>query len=814
METFQVQDLTFYYPGEARPALSEVSLTVERGEFLALCGPSGGGKTTLLRLLKPAVAPHGRRSGTILFRGEPLESLDRRAAAGAIGFVGQHPERQCATDKVWHELALGLESLGCGDGEIRARVAEMAAFFGIQDWFHRDIASLSGGQRQLLSLASVLVMRPEVLVLDEPTAQLDPIAAGQFLEALGRVNRELGTAVVLSEHRLEEVFPLARRAAVLSGGRVLDWGPPEEMAPALVRCGLGPSVPAPMRVWRASGEAPPCPVTVGQGRRWLEDLSHRRPLDPSAVPEDGDVPSGEPVVEVREAWMRYERDLPDVLRGISLTVRRGELLAILGGNGAGKSTLLSVLAGLRRPWRGAVKVLGKAPERCPAGTVALLPQDVQVLFARPTVRQDLEEMLQGAALSPEERQGRLSEVTALCGLRGLLDRHPYDLSGGEQQRLGLGKLLLTRPQILLLDEPTRGLDGCFKEQLAAILHQLCRRGVTVVLVSHDVEFCARHAGRCALFFDGALVREDTPRRFFGANTFYTTAARRMADTVLPQAVLPEDLIAALGGEEPPLETPPEEPPAPPPPPPSEDGSGPVGKGTERPPLPRRTRAGIVTSLLAVPVTILAGIFLLDDRRYWFISLLVLLETMAPFFLAFEGRRPRPREALLIAVLCALAVAGRLVFYMLPQVKPVVALVTVAGAALGAETGFLTGAVTAFVSNLFFGQGPWTPWQMFAFGMAGLLAGLVFRRLRPTRGRLCVCGALTAFFLCGTLLDTGSALMWQAYPSLGAFLSYYVTGLPFNLVHAGATVVFLWLLGEPMLEKLERVKSKYGLLETP
>lgn len=507
METFQVQDLTFYYPGEARPALSEVSLTVERGEFLALCGPSGGGKTTLLRLLKPAVAPHGRRSGTILFRGEPLEALDRRTAAGAIGFVGQHPERQCATDKVWHELALGLESLGCPNGEIRARVAEMAAFFGIQDWFHRDIASLSGGQRQLLSLASVLVMRPEVLVLDEPTAQLDPIAAGQFLEALGRVNRELGTAVVLSEHRLEEVFPLARRAAVLSGGRVLDWGAPEEMAPALVRCGLGPSVPAPMRVWRASGEAPPCPVTVGQGRRWLEDLSRRRPLDPSAVPEDGAVPTGEPVVEVHEAWMRYERDLPDVLRGISLTVGRGELLAILGGNGAGKSTLLSVLAGLRRPWRGAVKVLGKAPERCPAGTVALLPQDVQVLFARPTVRQDLEEMLQGAALSPEERQGRLSEVTALCGLTGLLDRHPYDLSGGEQQRLGLGKLLLTRPQVLLLDEPTRGIDVGAKYEIYQLIINLAKEGKAVIMVSSEMPELLGVCDRILVMSGGRLAGE-------------------------------------------------------------------------------------------------------------------------------------------------------------------------------------------------------------------------------------------------------------------------------------------------------------------
>lgn len=809
MEALHIEHLTFTYPGGERPALKDVTLSVERGGFLALCGPSGGGKTTLLRLLKPEAAPRGRRGGQVLFQGRPMDALDRRTACGAIGFVGQHPEHQCATDKVWHELAFGLESLGCETQEIRGRVAEMASFFGIQNWFRRDIAELSGGQRQLLALASVLVLRPEVLLLDEPTAQLDPIAAGQFLEAVGRVNRELGTAVVLSEHRLEEVFPLADRTAVLAEGRLLACTPPAEAGAALRACGLAAAVPAPMRVWAASGSSSPCPVTVSQGRRWLEHVAGERPLDETAVPEDPAWTPGEPVIQVQDAWFRYEREQPDIIRDLSLIAYPGELLAVLGGNGAGKSTALTLLAGLRKPWRGSVKVLGQKPQDLAAGTVGLLPQDPQVLFLRSSLREDLAEMLEDRALAPEEQQRRLSDAVSLCGLTELLDRHPYDLSGGEQQRAALAKLLLLDPQVLLLDEPTRGLDACFKEQLAEILRRLCGRGVAVVLVSHDVEFCARYAQRCALFFDGGLVSVSTPRRFFGSNAFYTTAARRMADTVLPRAVLAEDLIAALHGSE--TQPPPFSPPA--------DGETPQAplepplEAEGRGGLPRRTIAGIAVSLLAVPATILAGIFLLDDRKYWFISFLVLLETMLPFFLAFEGRKPLARELLLLAVLCALGVAGRAAFYMLPQFKPVVAVVTVAGAAFGAESGFLVGAVTAFISNLFFGQGPWTPWQMFAFGMAGFLAGLIFRRRSPGRGALCVYGALVTFFFCGALLDTGSALMWQAYPSLGAFLSYYLTGLPFNLIHAAATVFFLWLFGKPLLEKLDRVKNKYGLLNT-
>ena len=518
MELYRVESLTFTYPGQFAPALRDVSLTLCAGEFVTLCGLSGSGKSTLLRQLKTALAPNGVRSGAVLFDGRPLSDVSQREQAERIGFVQQSPENQIVTDKVWHELAFGPESLGYDTPTIRRRVAEMAGFFGMESWFHREAAALSGGQKQLLNLAAVLTLQPDVLILDEPTAQLDPIAAADFLAALARVNRELGTTVLLSEQRLEEALPLSDRAVVLDGGAVLADGAPRAVGAQLRTAGheLFRAMPAAMRVWAAVENSFPCPVSVREGRDWLADFAASHPL--KSLPERLlPAPSQETVVTVSDAWFRYTPDAPDVLRGLELTVRRGELFAILGGNGAGKSTTLRLLAGLQKPYRGEVRVTGKT---------ALLPQEVQTLFAKKTVREDLAEVTSDEAM--------LAYVTALCRLDALLDRHPYDLSGGEQQRAALAKILLTRPDILLLDEPTRGLDAAFKAELAELLHDLLAQGVTVVLVSHDVEFCAAYAQRCALFFDGSIASDGAPREFFALNRFYTTAANRMARGRLPQ----------------------------------------------------------------------------------------------------------------------------------------------------------------------------------------------------------------------------------------------------------------------------------------
>ena len=542
MALFTIENLSFTYPGQTAPAIDRLTLTVPEGAFLVLCGPSGCGKSTLLRQLKPALAPHGVRQGRILFRDAPLEQVDQRTQAARIGFVQQSPENQIVTDKVWHELAFGLESLGTDTPTIRRRVAEMAAFFGIEDWFYRDVAELSGGQKQLLNLASVMAMQPDVLILDEPTSQLDPIAASDFLAVLGKINRELGTAVVLTEHRLEEAFPLATAVAVMDRGRLLCTGTPQQVGRQLKTLGHGMflAMPAAMRIWASVETEAPCPVTVREGRGFLRRYAAERPLGP--LPREEEHPRREPVITARGVWFRYEPDSPDVVKGLDLTLGRGEFLALLGGNGAGKSTTLRLLSGMKKPQRGEISLRGR---------MGMLPQNPQTLFVKKTVREDLFEIFSGTKTPRPRQEERVARMTALCRLEDLLDRHPYDLSGGEQQRAALAKVLLLEPEILLLDEPTKGLDAEFKQTFALILRTLLRQGVSLLMVSHDVEFCARYAHRCALFFDGGVVTEAAPRDFFSGNSFYTTAANRMARSLEPRAVTPEDVMAACGGTAPP-----------------------------------------------------------------------------------------------------------------------------------------------------------------------------------------------------------------------------------------------------------------------
>ena len=538
MALFTVENLTFSYPGQTARAIDSLSLTVPEGAFLVLCGPSGCGKSTLLRQLKPALAPHGTRQGRILFRDTPLDQVDQRTLAARIGFVQQSPENQIVTDKVWHELAFGLESLGVDTPTIRRRVAEMAAFFGIEDWFYRDVSDLSGGQKQLLNLASVMAMQPDVLILDEPTSQLDPIAASDFLAVLGKINRELGTAVVLTEHRLEEAFPLATAVAVMDRGQLLCTGTPYDVGRRLKTLGhrMFLAMPAAMRVWASVETEAPCPVTVREGRDFLRSYAAEHPLVP--LHREQTYPRRQPVLTVQGAWFRYEPDSPDVIKGLDLTLGRGEFLALLGGNGAGKSTTLKLLSGMKKPQRGDISV---------KGTLGMLPQNPQTLFVKKTVREDLFEIFSGTKTPRPQQEERVARMVALCRLEDLLDRHPYDLSGGEQQRAALAKVLLLEPEILLLDEPTKGLDAEFKQAFALILRTLLARGVSLLMVSHDVEFCARYAHRCALFFDGSVVTEASPRAFFSGNSFYTTAANRMARSLEPQAVTAEDVMAVCGG---------------------------------------------------------------------------------------------------------------------------------------------------------------------------------------------------------------------------------------------------------------------------
>ena len=542
MAHFEIKDLTFSYASaKGKHSLENVSLSIDQGGFLVLCGKSGSGKSTLLRQLKTVLTPNGKRTGEILFRGVPLKEVSDRDQSEKIGFVMQNPDDQIVTDKVWHELAFGLESLGCDQKTMRGRVAEMACYFGIQDWFHRDVATLSGGQKQLLNLASIMAMQPEVLILDEPTSQLDPIAASDFLNTVRKINTELGTTVIITEHRLEDIFPYADRAVVMDKGRVIADDAPGKVGQLLFEQSnpMFAAMPTPVRVYYGAGGKGESPLTVRQGRSWLSREFPAKPekntIPAPALPEEIE----NPALVLKELWFRYEKDSPDILRGVSAEIPTGSLYAILGGNGAGKSTTLKAISGICRPYRGKVTLFGKPVEKYKSselfnGCLAMLPQDPKSLFVKKTVREDLSEMTKDKAA--------IDRIAALCQVTELLDSHPYDLSGGEQQRAALAKVLLTNPKLLLLDEPTKGIDSFFKETFAEILADLKKQGITIVMVSHDVEFCARYADVVSMFFDGQILTTDTPRRFFGSNSFYTTAAHRMSRHIFDGAVTAEDVI--------------------------------------------------------------------------------------------------------------------------------------------------------------------------------------------------------------------------------------------------------------------------------
>lgn len=540
MEQIEISGLNFSYPGGG--GLSGIGLTVRRGEFVLLFGRSGSGKSTLLKQLKPTLAPSGTRAGKVLFNGGDIFSLSAREQSARIGFVSQDPENQAVTDKVWHELAFGLESLGLDDRTIRLRVAETASFFGIQNWFSKPVTELSGGQKQLLNLASVMVMQPELLLLDEPTSRLDPIAASELIRMLQKINEELGVTVILSEHRLDEVLPVCTRVLFLEGGRIALDAAPRELGRGSRELGnMAAALPACVRIC-AEFQGGETPVTVKEAKQRLEQSFRPREKQRTA----GSVPAPErAAVTLEDVWFRYDRKAGDALREVSLKIGRGVFYGLVGGNGAGKSTLLSVIGGIRRPWSGKVTLLGRKLDSIPSGEryrrlLGCLPQEPQNLFRRSTVRKDLEE----TAASRE----RMEELIEFFGLEPLLERHPFDLSGGEQQCAALAKVLLTEPEILLLDEPTKGLDAVFKKKLAELLSTLKREGKTIVAASHDLDFCAQCADVCALMFSGEILSENETRAFFTGNSFYTTAANRIARDVFPDALTCEEVIAACKNE--------------------------------------------------------------------------------------------------------------------------------------------------------------------------------------------------------------------------------------------------------------------------
>ena len=971
-DAVNIVDLEFSYPNASRPSVNGISLSLEKGSFTCICGPSGCGKTTLLRNLKPSITPHGMRRGEIKILGKSVESFEGRPGeeAQTIGYVLQNPENQIVTDKVWHELAFGLENLGLPTETIRLRIAEIASFFGIQSWFDKDVSELSGGQKQLLNLAAVMVMQPEILILDEPTSQLDPIAAVDFLDAVKKINNDIGTTVIITEHRLDNVVSMSDGLIVMDSGKILVNDEPYNAVFRLAEINhpMFLAMPNPAQAYRSAlaflkgdksligdanflnrengtesqirdvnyinhanraessigdveysaqvkkdespiGDVPDIqkyrmPLNVREGRQWLDCVMNGIPVRYARMEKEKAYDTSKIKLSTTDLWFRYEKNGRDIIKGLTLKVYDGEILAIIGGNGTGKTTLLSVLAGMRRAYRGKYRINGNR--------TALLPQNPQSLFVCDTVKEELLEAFEGTSIEKSEQNIRIQEIAEFLEINTLMDKHPYDISGGEQQRVALGKVLLLEPDLLLMDEPTKGLDNLLRMKFGELLKRLASNGHTLIFVSHDIEFCSRFANRCIMFFDGGISGEGTPRKLFSGNNFYTTAANRMARSYFVDGILPEDIgwlvaqnikmaeadLGPEGGSKIDADLKPESG--------SEIDSGsrkdelldeddvPIRQKTsgyeeisigvqsenhevvpierkisgyedipiehnareyENAPIEqknetygevhikpksddrlevarevgapkgghlkeiKRNRSLVLTLLTALVMgaTIFAGSMLGGDRVYYVISVLVAIYSLVPFFVGFERRKPQLRELVFIAVLIALGVIGRQAFFMLPQMKPVLAISIIAGASLGPGAGFLVGAMIAFVSNFFFGQGPWTPWQMMALGLAGMFAGLIFqkwnrRERKPSRLHkisACVFGLLSGYFY-GLVVDLWTLFGYTEKPSLSAYLIVKSTAVWFDTVLAISTFVFLWVLYAPMIKKLNRIKLKYGM----
>lgn len=551
MEIIKVEDLNFTYPGQNTKALENNSFSIEQGEFVVICGESGSGKTTLLKLLKRELTPHGNKAGNIYYKGTELEDLDDRTAASEIGFVMQNPENQIVTDKVWHELAFGLENIGISTPVIRRRVGEMANFFGIHQWFRKKTTELSGGQKQLLNLASIMVMQPQVLILDEPTSQLDPIAASDFISTLEKLNRDLGLTIILVEHRLEEVLPISDKVMIMEGGNIILYDRPQYVGQKLKKIDENHkmllALPSAIRIFNGLDAEGESPLTVREGRQFLSNNYKNDVITLDRHLSDDKNNKEEKIIELKNIWFRYERNLPDILAGVDFHANKGEIVSILGGNGCGKTTLLNVISGQNRAYRGKLLIRGKKIKEYKGKdlykhNMALLPQDPQTVFLKSTVEEDYKEIGKVMGYTKKEANSYTEEIVALLSIQGLLDKHPYDLSGGEQQKVALGKILLLKPKILLLDEPTKGIDAFSKRVLHDILLDLKKKGVTIIMVTHDVEFAAIVSDCCGLFFDGEIISLDRPVEFFSNNSFYTTAANRISRHMYKNAITCEDVI--------------------------------------------------------------------------------------------------------------------------------------------------------------------------------------------------------------------------------------------------------------------------------
>lgn len=552
MKLLSVSDLTFTYPGMTEPTLKDLNFDLSEGDFVVLCGQTGSGKSTFLRMLKEELRPLGEMKGSITYLKDGI----------VTGFVTQDPHEQVVTDKVWHELVFGMENYGYSQERMASRAAEMAEYFGIDDWYEKNVNELSGGQLQILNLASVMVTDPDILILDEPAAQLDPVSTSAFFTALRKLNRDFAVTIIIAEHRLEELIYKDDRLLVMENGMlVTDAEVSKAIRDIKMSSPLFEALPASYRLYEImgmSGCTDRVPLAVRDGRdivRQLINLKKSENYEKSDISQaesseqrvssSAGIPLAEKALEMKNVFFRYDRYSKDILTGFDLTVFKDEIFCVLGGNASGKTTAVRCAAGLALPYSGTVKVFGKKlkeykNESLYNSCIAMLPQDVRTLFLYNTVREEVESMSR-----KDERERIFELLKPVCDIRALYGKHPFDLSGGEQQILGFAKVLASDPKLILADEPTKGMDAGKKRLFADILKNLKKSGITCVIVTHDAEFAALCADRCALCFKGAIVSEGEPVGFFENNGFYTTSACRMTKGILSLAVTVDGIVRQL-----------------------------------------------------------------------------------------------------------------------------------------------------------------------------------------------------------------------------------------------------------------------------
>ncbi|MGN0115238.1 MAG: ATP-binding cassette domain-containing protein [Acutalibacteraceae bacterium] len=805
MQSISVSELYYKYASEQDFALQNIDFTLEAGDFCVICGKSGSGKSTLLKALAPQITENGDIYGDVLLFGESAFDISPKDAAQTVAFVGQSAESSIICEKVWQELAFGLESLSTDESEMHSRIAEVASYFGLQNCFENNVDTLSGGQKKILSIAAAMTLKPKILLLDEPLSSLDGKSVSELISILTRINRELGVTVIVAEHNFTELLGVCTYLLMLNGGKAEWFGKPKDIGEYISQSGDLSLLPTQLKVWNAALQSYPVTLSVADCKSTVADYCGKN--NANEIIYDNAPNFTQIAAKVQNICYKYDKNEPFVTDSLSLTLHYGCITALLGENAAGKSTLLKLIYGSIKPQLGKITLYsqGGKPQK---SQVAIMPQDVRIGFTHFSVYDELH------AVTKDEKS--LENAMSLCRLTELQCRNPMDLSGGEQKRLALALMLLSGADILLLDEPTSGLDREFCRELCDILKRLKTSGKAILITSHDMDFCAECANVCAFMFRGKITAISEPHRFFRQNMLYTTAAARIAGSSIANAVTDGELIYALCGK-------------------NDDKSGDIahkienngdnsdnhGEINDKPHRKIKSESAkrhdklsvIITAvcLCLIAPTVYLGFKIFGEQAFLAVSLCVILLAMLPFFVSFERSRPPAREIALLGVLTAAAVAARAAFYFLPQIKPVAAIVIITGFALGAGEGFLVGAMSMLLSNIFFGQGPWTPWQMLAMGLVGFAAGLV-GKLKISRNptAAAIFGFVATLVIYGGVVNPSTAILAHQPLKISVFALYYLQGLPMDIIHAASTFAFLLLFVSPFMKILSRIKLKFAI----